>query len=248
MKLIVAGATGFVGTEVVRQALSNPGITSVIALARRTTPVPQNTDPGADISKLKFVVTDNFEEYSEDARKDLSGADACIWLLAVTPSKSKTMLWEEVRKICYDYTVKGLETIAQLPRDTSAGKPLRFIYTSGAMSERDQSSKKPWLLGDYRLMRGETESFVLNYAKESKGAVEAAVAKPGLINAPGKMNMAVNVLSTIGRSIIGLPMVDVSEVAATLIDQSVNGLEKETLLNEDLVRIGQKALARQQET
>ncbi|KAJ9194607.1 hypothetical protein DTO166G4_4313 [Paecilomyces variotii] len=247
MKLIVAGATGFVGTEVVRQALSNPGITSVIALARRTTPVPQNTDPGADISKLKCVVTDNFEEYSEDARKDLSDADACIWLLAVTPSKSKTMPWEEVRKICYDYTVKGLETIAQLPRDISAGKPLRFIYTSGAMSERDQSNK-PWLLGDYCLMRGATESFVLNYAKESKCAVEAAVAKPGLINAPGKMNMAVNVLSKIGRSMIGLPMVDVSEVAATLIDQSVNGLEKETLLNEDLVRIGQKALARQHET
>ncbi|KAJ9296198.1 hypothetical protein DTO271G3_5339 [Paecilomyces variotii] len=228
MKLIVAGAAGFVGTEVVRQALSNPGITSVIAL-------------------LKFVVTDNFEEYSEDDRKDLSGADACIWLLAVTPSKSKTMPWEEVRKICYDYTVKGLETIAQLPRDTSAGKPLRFIYTSGAMSERDQS-KKPWLLGDYRLMRGETESFVLNYAKESKGAVEAAIAKPGLINAPGKMNVGVNVLATIRRSIIGLPMVDVSEVAATLIDQSVNGLEKETLLNEDLVRIGQKALAKQHKT
>lgn len=73
-------------------------------------------------------------------------------LLAVTPSKSKTMPWEEVRKICYDYTVKGLETIAQLPRDISAGKPLRFIYTSGAMSERDQSNK-PWLLGDYCLMR-----------------------------------------------------------------------------------------------
>ena len=31
-----------------------------------------------------------------------------------------------------------------------------------------------------------------------------------------------------------------SEVAATLLDQSVNGVEKETLLHEDLVRIGQK--------
>ena len=45
----------------------------------------------------------------------------------------------------------GLENIAQLPRD-SAGKPFRFIYTSGAKSERDPS-KKPWVLGDYCLMR-----------------------------------------------------------------------------------------------
>jgi hypothetical protein len=37
----------------------------------------------------------------------------------------------------------------------------------------------------------------------------------------------------------------VSEIAATLIDEVVKGFEKETLLNEDLVRIGQKALEEQ---
>jgi uncharacterized protein YbjT (DUF2867 family) len=35
MKLIITGATGFVGTEVIRQALSNSTITSIIALARK---------------------------------------------------------------------------------------------------------------------------------------------------------------------------------------------------------------------
>ena len=69
----------------------------------------------------------------------------------MTPSQLKTTPWEEVRKVCVDYTMTGLETIAQLPRD-SAGKPFRFIYTSGAKSERDPS-KKPWVLGDYCLMR-----------------------------------------------------------------------------------------------
>jgi hypothetical protein len=72
-------------------------------------------------------------------------------LIAVTPSQLKKMPWEETRKICFDYTMKGLETISQLPRD-SAGKPFRFLYTSGANSERDPS-KKPWVLGDYSLMR-----------------------------------------------------------------------------------------------
>ncbi|KAK9235118.1 hypothetical protein V1525DRAFT_410906 [Lipomyces kononenkoae] len=245
MKLIVAGATGFVGKELIRQAVSHPGVTSIVSLARRATPVPQDMAPGADLSKLKSVVCDNFEDYPESVKKELSGADACIWLIAVTPSKSWTIPWEQARKVCYDYTVKGLETIAQLPRDSCAARPLRFIYTSGAKAERDPS-KKPWLLGDYSLMRGEAESIVLNYAKESKGAVEAAVAKPGLIDAPGKMSMAMNALATIGRSIIGIPKVDLSEVAATLIDQAINGIEKDTLLNDDLVRIGQKALAEQQ--
>lgn len=69
----------------------------------------------------------------------------------MTPSQLKTMPWEETRKICYDYTIAGLETIAQLPRN-AAGTPLRFLYTSGAKTVRDPS-QKPWILGDYSLMR-----------------------------------------------------------------------------------------------
>jgi len=162
-------------------------------------------------------------------------------LIAVTPSKLKSMTWEEARKICFDYTVTGLETISQLPRNNATGRPLRFIYTSGAKTVRDPS-QKPWILGDYSLMRGQLESHVLDYAKEHKGLVEACVAKPGLIDAPDRTGL----LRTVGRTIIGLPGVEVSEVAATLLDQAVNGIAKETLLNEDLVSIGRKVLAGQQ--
>jgi hypothetical protein len=76
--------------------------------------------------------------------------------------------------------------------------------------------------------------------------MEACVAKPGLIDAPGRTGLVMKALQTVGRSIIGLPKIDVSEIAATLLDQVVKEFEKDTLLNEDLVRIGQKALADQQ--
>lgn len=56
------------------------------------------------------------------------------------------------------------------------------------------------------------------------------------------MGLMMTIVSTVGRSIIGLPKVDVSEIAATLLEQAVNGIEKDTLLNEDLIRIGQKVL------
>lgn len=77
MKLIVAGSTGFVGTEVIRQAISNPAVTSIIALARRQTDVPQ--DAGVNASKLKSVVCDNFDSYSDKVKNELRGANACIW-------------------------------------------------------------------------------------------------------------------------------------------------------------------------
>ena len=79
MKLIVAGSTGFVATEVIRQAVSHPSITSILALARRATAVPQNVGPGADRTKLKSVVCEDFGNYPESVKKELSGADACIW-------------------------------------------------------------------------------------------------------------------------------------------------------------------------
>lgn len=84
---------------------------------------------------------------------------------------------------------------------------------------------------------------MLDFAKQSEGHVQACVAKPGIINAPGRMGLGMTVASTIGRTLIGLPAVNVDEIAAALLEQAIKGIEKETLLNEDLARIGQKALA-----
>ena len=72
-------------------------------------------------------------------------------MLAITPTKSKTMDPEEVRKICMDYPVTAINTLKSLARGKE-GKPLRFVFASGAKAEPDQS-KKLWVLQDYTLMR-----------------------------------------------------------------------------------------------
>ncbi|OBT81215.1 hypothetical protein VE02_10031 [Pseudogymnoascus sp. 03VT05] len=180
MKLVVAGSTGFVGTEIVRQALSHPGITSVVGLARRPTLMPHDEGHGIDIRKLKSVVCEDFNNYTDNVKQELAEADACIWLISVTITRAKSVSQENAREICLEYTMTGLDTISQLSRG-SPSKPFRFIYTSGAKSERDPS-KSPWFMSDYLFLRGEVETRVLNYAKESGGAVEACVAKPGLVD------------------------------------------------------------------
>ncbi len=80
MKLIVTGATGFVGKEVIRQALRNPAVTSVIALARKDVPPPDNAGPDVDISKLHSIVLEDWmSPYPDYVNAQLSGSDACIW-------------------------------------------------------------------------------------------------------------------------------------------------------------------------
>ncbi|KAM5349901.1 hypothetical protein ACJ41O_006406 [Fusarium nematophilum] len=239
MKLIVAGATGFVAKEVIRQALCNPKITSIVALARRETEIPDHAGQSAKPDKFKSVICTDFSNYPDSVKTELAGAHCCIWLLAITPTKSKAMPWEEVRKVCLEYTKTGLDTIAKLPREGVA-QPLRFIYISGANAERD-ATRKPWVLGDYCLMRGEVESSVLEYGEKSNGAVEACVAKPGLIMGLGTPRLMTTAAALAG-SIISLPIINVDQVAATLLNQVIEGFEKDTLLNDDLARIGQKAM------
>lgn len=151
MKLIVAGSTGFVATEIIHQALHNPSITSLIALGRKETPRPQNPtkNPNYDPTKLKSVVCNDFGNYSDDVKKELAGADACIWTIAITPTKSRTMPLEEVRKACFEYTETGIKTIAPMAKN-----PFRFIYMSGAKTERDlATAEKVWLMRDYGILR-----------------------------------------------------------------------------------------------
>ncbi|KAF8206153.1 hypothetical protein K438DRAFT_1816669 [Mycena galopus ATCC 62051] len=229
MKLIVAGATGFVGQEVIRQALRNPDIKSIVALVRR--PVAPPT--GADASKLKSVVVKNYDEYSDEAKQEFAGADACIWTVAITPAKSKRLPFDEVTRVCQGFTLAGLSAL----RDAGVGRPFRYIYMSGSSGERDQS-KKPYVLAEYSLMRGETENRVLEFAAEHKDeGFEACVVKPGLIT----RSLASSFLAA-GIKLIGFPSVSLEEISAAMVHQVVHGFEKDPLQNEDLVRIGRKAL------
>jgi nucleoside-diphosphate-sugar epimerase len=80
MKLILAGATGFLGTEVLHQALADARITSVVALGRRPTSIPALLPSGANADKLDSVVVPDFAgELSNDVLRHFADADACVW-------------------------------------------------------------------------------------------------------------------------------------------------------------------------
>lgn len=84
MKIILTGASGFIGTEVLRQCIQNASVTSVIVLSRREISIK---DP-----KLEVVIMADFLTYPDDVRKALADADACIWFVLSTLNYSRPLL------------------------------------------------------------------------------------------------------------------------------------------------------------
>ena len=87
-------------------------------------------------------------------------------------------------------------------------------------------------------VQGQTETYVLDYAKKSNGVVEAQIAKPGII---GSEEKPLSTLQSVIAYALSLGTLDKADIATALLDQAVNGFEQETLLGADLIRIAQKA-------
>lgn len=73
MKLIIVGATGFVGTEILRQSLLRKDITSVVAVTRRA------LSPSSASPKLQNVVVKDYDQYNDEAKTAFKDANGCIW-------------------------------------------------------------------------------------------------------------------------------------------------------------------------
>jgi dTDP-4-dehydrorhamnose reductase len=77
MKLIIVGATGLVATELIRQSLAMPEITSVVAVARKA--VKLDDENAVHKAKFKSLLITDYEEYPDTLKAEFAGAAACIW-------------------------------------------------------------------------------------------------------------------------------------------------------------------------
>lgn len=63
-------------TELIRQSLKAPEISSLVALARRQVQLDADA---SDVSKFQSVIVRDYASYEDSVKAVLAGADACIW-------------------------------------------------------------------------------------------------------------------------------------------------------------------------
>ena len=139
------------------------------------------------------------------------------------------------RTVNVEYTLVAAHFFATkvAPALSQTGKKFRFVYCSGWGTENDL--KKPlWWMQDSRRVKGEAENGLFALANENEGVFEVLVVRPAGI-LPREMTLKWVVL------MLG-PAVKVEAVGAVMVEMAINGCEKRTLENGEIVRRGKELL------
>lgn len=149
MKIIITGSTGFIGGEVLKQALAHPSITSIVSLSRKALPEAVSSNP-----KLKAIILPDFLTYTPEVLDELKGAEACIWSLGLPAKDSNDLV--ECKKIEVGYTGAAAKAFSQTlaPPLKAEGRVFRFVYLSGQFAERDvDKMRMKWFLYNTRTFK-----------------------------------------------------------------------------------------------
>jgi len=119
MRVLITGATGNIGTELVRQCLSSPSITHITILSRRAPSSLDLSDP-----KLTFLPHLDFQAYPPALLDTLRSqqVEACIWCLGANSQRVSNR--KELETINKEYPVAAATAFKSLAPN------FRFIYTS----------------------------------------------------------------------------------------------------------------------
>jgi nucleoside-diphosphate-sugar epimerase len=113
MKIILFGATGWVGQGVLRECLRDPEVERVLVIGRSSI--------GIQNEKVREIVHRDFLDFSSIADQ-LCGYDACFFCLGVS---SVGMAEQDYTRVTYDFTMAAAKVLA------TQNPGMTFIYVSG---------------------------------------------------------------------------------------------------------------------
>lgn len=214
MKVIITGATGWVGGQVLAQALRRAEITHIILLQRR----PLSIDLSTATTTVETIVHADFTTYPESLLAQLTGTTAILWALGGRHDKFPDL--ETAREVNVTYLQSFCKQV--LPRLTSndttvngqLSSPLRFVLCGGALPEPDPAARL-WFLAETRKLKGAAEVIIFE-AEAAARSLEAYTVRPAVIMAdkPSWLEWVHGLVA---------PSVRVGELAVVMVEIGVNG-------------------------
>lgn len=216
MKIIVTGATGLIGAEVLRQAITDDSITEVFALVRSQ---PEVTNP-----KIKVVLHNDFLDYTglEEIFKE---AGSLVWCLGISQTQVSKKKYEE---ITFDYTKACIDFCS------TTNPSLRFVFVSGDGADRTEKSRTI-----FKRLKGKAENALLQ-----SGLQQIVIARPDAVR-PRHKNKKAPFLYKLAYPLFPLiemfapgKIIWSDVLARTLLKLAKSGHEPNTLENPELRTMG----------
>lgn len=249
MKIILTGSTGFIGSEILTQALAHPFITHIYILTRRPLDAPSFSH-----KKITQLLHEDFEAYPQALLERLreERVEACIWALGDKPGKTPaadaaatdtTLSLDQARRIGISYPIAAAEACALAlapslkpykgypeklgPAVGEGGFPFRFVFISTRGAEPDQF-RKLWVLSEFRRIKGAAEKGIFEIAENSKPVEGPDGAKHKCLEAialrPGTVLEKGDAIGTVVREAVSAG-VTIDRLAACAIRTAMFGAE-----------------------
>jgi uncharacterized protein YbjT (DUF2867 family) len=208
MNAVIFGATGMVGSEVLRCCLASDRFANVLTVGRRKT--------GINHAKLSEVQHENFLDFSS-IRDDLSRIDICFYCLGVYQTQVPAdRFWQ----ITVDYLQALLLTLEEVNRDIV----LSLFSAQGA----DQTERSPIR---FARAKGKAEKILIESGIRQSYIFRPGYIKPGAVAAQGGWSewlagQAYRVLPGIG--------IDAPDLAKVMVDIGLNNHSSSILSNRDI--------------
>lgn len=208
MNVLILGATGMVGTEVLHQCLGRDQIDRVVTIGRRATSFVH--------PKLVEIEHQNFLDFAL-LEVELSKADICIYCLGVYQNQvSAETFWE----ITVDYLSALINALELVNRN------LTFCLFSAQGA--DQTEKSPFR---FAKAKGRAEKILLGSSIHQK-----YVFRPGFIK-PGRKSATAGWSGWIAEQfykLIPVIGIDAVDLATVMINAGLNGSSSSILSNREM--------------
>ncbi len=219
MKIIITGATGMVGSEVVRQALTDNDITRVTAIVRRPLTIQH--------PKLDVIIHKNFLNYTSltDVFKE---ADTCIWCLGVSQLQVSK---EEYIKITHDYTIEAAKAMM------TANPSISFLFVSGVGADNTGKSKTI-----FAREKGRTENDLKKMGMKNLYIIRPGAIKPinGHSNVPFSYKAGytlIKILYPLVKILKPSLIIKSTEIAKAVLYISKKGYEQQLIGNKEMIAL-----------
>ncbi|OJD31757.1 nad-dependent dehydratase [Diplodia corticola] len=267
MKVLLVGATGFVGSFTLRLLLADPAVSAVVTLTRSALSAsPYIHSRHLESPKLIEIVHAAAAADDDDSGtypaalldRHLRGVRACLWCVGGRHTQRGRGRWPtdaDYVRASVDLPVRYAEALRDRVVEAAAEEgggaapssppppppPFRFVFCSGHGAEWDQG-KSLWVMGRTRKVKGMAEKALFELAEKEGGGKGARRRFETYSVRPCGIYQKNPSVKDLFMTSVVLPSCHVEELAAVMVEIAKNGSEEQIVVHERIRKWGGELL------